>query len=63
MAAPTRVTSTMTTLTLAWTTPLDDGGCPITGYAVFRDDGAGSAINVEVNSASDTNIRDKPTLF
>lgn len=49
MAAPVRVTSTLTTLTLSWATPGDNGGCPITGYAVFRDNGAGSAINVEVN--------------
>ena len=39
MAAPTRVTSTLTSLTLAWQAPEDDGGCPITGYAVFRDNG------------------------
>ena len=63
MAAPTRISSTLTSLMLNWSSPTDDGGCPITGFAVFRDDGAGSDINVEVNSALDTNIRDKPTLF
>lgn len=30
---------------------------------MFRDDGAGSAIDTEVNSTNDSNIRDKPTLF
>jgi titin len=53
----------MTTLTIGWTAPSDDGGCPITGYAVFRDNGAGGNIVTEVNTALDSNIRDKPTLF
>jgi len=37
-----------TTLTLAWKTPRSDGGCPITSYALFRDDGEGSEINIPV---------------
>jgi hypothetical protein len=63
MAAPTRLDSTATTFTLAWSQASDDGGCAVTGYAVFRDDGSGSAINIEANSVGDTNIRDKPALF
>lgn len=52
----------MDQLTLAWTAPEDDGGCPITSYAVFRDDGAASEVNIEVNTDSDTNVRNKPAL-
>jgi hypothetical protein len=62
MVQPTRVTSTPTSFTLEWYEPDDNGGCPITGYAVFRNDGENGAIGSEVNTASDTNVRDKPTL-
>ena len=62
MEKPLRVTSSPTSFTIQWQEPADDGGCPITGYAVFRDDGASGPITTEVNSDSDTNVRDKPTL-
>lgn len=40
MLAPLRVTSTSSpSFTIKWEAPDDDGGCPITGYAVFRNDG------------------------
>ena len=48
--------------------PEDLGGCDVTGYAVFRDDGEvaaatlGTGVLVELNSASDVNIRNKPGL-
>ena len=41
---------------------MDDGGCPITGYAVWRDDGTGAQIFTEVNTQSDPAIRNIPTL-
>lgn len=41
---------------------MDDGGCPITGYAVWKDDGTGSQVFTEVNTASDPAIRNIPTL-
>lgn len=37
--APTYVSSTSTTVTMSLQTSLDDGGSPITGYALYRDDG------------------------
>ena len=39
MLAPLRVTSTMTNFTISWLAPLDNGGCPILGFAVYRNDG------------------------
>lgn len=51
-------------MVLEWTPPTDDGGCSITGYALFRDGGevAGTAINTELNTAVDPAIRNKPSL-
>ncbi len=39
MSGPKRVSSTATSMTLSWEAPSDDGGCPITGYAVYRNNG------------------------
>lgn len=36
---PTWITSTQTTISIEWTVPADDGGCPIREYRVFRDSG------------------------
>ncbi len=45
---------------VAWdSSGLQEGGCPITGYGVFRDDGVGSAIDVEMNSLE---VNNKPHL-
>ena len=62
MAAPVRTASTATTMTIRWTHPEDNGGCLITSFAVFRDDGNGGEINIEANAVSDTNVRNRPTL-
>lgn len=61
-SAPWKQASTSTSITINWNEPEDDGGCPISGYAVFRDDGAGGSIDNEVNSANDAAVRDIPTL-
>ena len=62
MPAPVRTASTATTLTLQWEHPEDSGGCLITSYAVFRDDGNAGSIDIEANASSDTNVRNRPTL-
>ena len=59
---PSRVSSTTTSFTISWQQPQDDGGCPLTGYAVYRNDGQNGQIDTEVNSPNDSNVRDKPTL-
>jgi hypothetical protein len=60
--APYRIDTTTSTVTLGWDEPLDDGGCPITGFAVFRDEADQSIPSVEVNSAADAGVRAIPTL-
>jgi len=59
--APTRVTTDTTSITVAWSDPADTGGCVISSFAVFMDDGAGGAFS-EVNSVSDSNVRNNPAL-
>lgn len=61
-SAPVVVSQSTTAITLKWLAPEDDGGCSITGYAVFRDDGANGAISTEVNSSNDASIRNLPSL-
>lgn len=60
--APYKVATTVSSITLGWNEPANDGGCPITGFAVFRDDGAGGNVTTEVNQANDPLIRGIPTL-
>lgn len=61
-AAPYRTGSTASSIDIAWTPPLDPGGCVITGYAVFKDDGTGTGVFAEANSVNDLAIRDQPGL-
>lgn len=53
-----------TQLQIRWDPPIDDGGCKVQGFAVFRDQGSStvSDIDVEFNSANDLEIRNKPGL-
>lgn len=36
---PVKGTVTQTSIELKWSSPYDDGGCLITGYAILRNDG------------------------
>ena len=49
--APTRVTSTTTTITLTWEPPSSDGGCSLTGYSLLTDLGTGGDVTTEVDTA------------
>ena len=61
MAAPRRLTSTTSSIAVSWSPPESDGGCEVSGYAVFVDDGVGGAF-VEVNEADDPQVRNIPGL-
>lgn len=58
---PSKVSTTTSTISISWSEPTSNGGCPITGYAVFIDDGANGAF-VEANSDIDTSVRGQPSL-
>lgn len=61
-AAPYRTGSGASSIDIAWVPPDDTGGCVVTGYAVFKDDGAGTSTFGEANVANDLSIRDQPGL-
>jgi len=62
LAAPYRSGGTATTIELHWAPPADTGGCALTGYAVFMDDGTGTGVFAEVNTANDPALRGQPGL-
>lgn len=62
MVAPYRITSNETTITVGWVPPTNNGGCPITGYAVFMDNGTGTGNFSEVNTPNDPAVRGIPGL-
>ena len=56
-------TSNLASVTLTWTEPIFNGGCPITGYALFRSEPTlynsvtDTETFVEANTDNDQNIR------
>jgi hypothetical protein len=62
LAPPRFVSSTNTSMTLIWREPLYNGGCPITSYAVFRDDGSTMIPTTEINTSNDPAVRNISTL-
>jgi len=54
---PFKIGSTTSTITIGWTKPIDDGGCPLIEFAVYRDDGLGGDLITEVNLANDLAVR------
>lgn len=62
MFVSTTVSGNTSVMTLNWTAPMSNGGCPIIGYALFRDDGVTMTPNIEVNTNNDPAVRNIPTL-
>jgi hypothetical protein len=60
--APLRSTSTKTSITITWNEPIKNGGCPITGYIIYMDDGVTRNVYTEVNSVNDPAVRNIPGL-
>lgn len=58
LAVPELVATTSSSYTLKWSQPTDLGGCSLTGYKLYRNDGNGGTAFSEID-ASDVN--DKPT--
>ena len=56
---PERVSGTKTSLLLGWIGVEDNGGCPITSYRLYRDNGDAGSISIEVDP---DDVRDRPTL-
>ena len=52
--SPTLLSSTQTSLTLQWSAPKDDGGCPVLEYTLLRDDGSGltAPVNIVVDASA-----------
>jgi hypothetical protein len=67
-AAPTVEGQSVASMLLRWEPPAELGGCRVTGYAVYRDEGevasaaSGGGITVELNAAGDADVRGKPGL-
>ena len=59
---PFKIGSTTSTITIGWTKPIDNGGCPLIEFAVYRDDGLGGDLITEVNLVNDLAVRKMPTL-
>ena len=46
---------TRTSITIDWSVPGEDGGCPINSYGLFQDDGASGDL-VEVDATQVNNL-------
>jgi len=60
LAQPKLDSVTRTTFTIVWDLPSDNGGCTITGYSIYRDDGMGGFIVTPVDAAT---VAGNPYLF
>jgi titin len=61
-ASPVAIEQTEESILIQWKAPTDNGGCTLSSYAVFRDDGAEGEVTTEVNSVNDIAVRDNPSL-
>lgn len=61
---PTRVSTTSTSVDLAWSPPSDDGGCAVTGYAILFGDEKDASPTGEIpyTEVHAVQVRDNPNL-
>jgi len=59
IGSPYYLTSTTTSITVGWSAPTYNGGCPIISYTLYRNDGAGGTTTTVVDAAT---IQNKPYL-
>jgi hypothetical protein len=62
ISAPFLIEATVNRITIGFEEPINNGGCPLTGFAVFRDDGNNGPVETEVNIDNDPAIRSNPIL-
>ena len=60
MPLPTIENIDRESVTLSWKPPQNLGGCPVTQFALYRDNGANSEINIQIDPPAFAN---KPDLF
>lgn len=58
---PSLVSVSQSDITISWTEPTNKGGCDITSYAVYIDDGNEGSFS-EANADNDISVRNIPTL-
>ena len=59
---PVLVSSTSSQIEISWGNVTETGGCPITGFAIYRDLGDNSEASTEVNLDDDPAVRGNPSL-
>lgn len=59
---PILTQTTSSSMLLEWSEPASNGGCPLLGYYLFRDDGVTGDPTIEINTDNDPSVRNIPTL-
>ena len=49
-------------ISIKWEPPNDTGGCRITTYIIYRNDGGQGSVDTEVNEIEEPLVRDRPSL-
>lgn len=57
ISAPILVKTQSTSMTLKWNEPQNNGGCPLLGYYLMRDDGISGNPTIEVTQANNVTLR------
>lgn len=55
LAAPRMTSTTKTSIAISWEEP-DSNGCPVTGFTILRNSGAGDAVTIEVDTLQVANL-------